>query len=454
MTSTSFSGYTGTALAIILLCICSVGVVMPVSADTVYSQVSGSPITTAKYLGGSPSLSASVIGTNEFTPGEDATISILVKNSGVNTMKQLNHSTIEPEDLPTTAKFVTISLTSDSNNITIKTDPQMINAISAGGSGVTVQFNAKITTNATEGEYQLPLIINYKYPKIIQQERDTEFEYTYNTANVTVPVTIRIKPVVKIAVLEADSDTLSTGTEGYLRLKIKNTGPENGRMATARIVGSGAVIPTSSSFYIGDFPSGSAVDCRFKIVASADAMNQTYPVGVYVTYTNNEGTVVTSQPEIVGIPVNAKTSFSVTSPVPAVAAGSDSTIKVRYQNNGNLTVYNAQSRLTPHGLVTIDDNLAYLGDIGPGESVIAQYNVQVDGSAEPGESAFDSKIRFRDALGNSQESDTISVTIQILPAKTGTVAGIPTSTLIAGIILVVIAAGIVLLAYQRRKKMQ
>ncbi|MDD4136645.1 MAG: S-layer protein [Methanoregula sp.] len=440
MAFTSFPGYTGTALVMIFLCICSAAVVAPVSAAT-------------KYLGGSPSFSASVVGVNEFSPGEDATISILVKNSGVSTMKQLDLGTIDYEDLPTTAKYVTIGLTSDSDAIVIKTDPQMVGSIPSGGTGVTVTFNAKISTNATTGEYQMPLAIGYQYPDVIRQEKADEFEYKYIAADDTLPVTIRIKPVVKIAILEAIPDPLSTGTEGYLHLKIKNVGPENGRMATVKIVGGGAVIPTDSAIYIGDFPSGNVTECQFKIAASSEATNKSYPVGVYVSYTNREGAVVNSDPEIIGIPVNAKTSFIVTSPVPAVAAGSLSTIKIQYRNNGNLTVYAAQSRLTPHGLVTMDDNVAYLGDIQPGESATAQYDVQVDKAMEPGEYAFDSKLRFRDALGNSQESDTVMVNIQILPAKADTLAGLPI-VVVAGLIIVVIAAGIALYVYQRRKRLQ
>ena len=442
MTSTRFSGYAVAAFTIILLCICSAAIVAPVSAAT-------------KYLGGSPSFSASVIGVNEFAPGDDATISILVKNSGVSTMKQLDVGTIDAEDLPTTGKFVTIALTSGSDAIIIKTDPQMVGTIPSGGTGIPVTFKAKISANATTGEYQLPLVIGYEYPQVIRQEKADEFEYTYTEINDTFPLTIRIKPVVKIAVIAAVPDPMSVGTEGYLRLKVQNIGPENGSKATVKIIrsGSSAIIPTDSTAYIGDFPSGSVAECQFKIAASTEATKQTYPLDVLVSYTNREGTIVTSETETIGIPVDAKPGFTVISPVPAVAAGSHSTIEVRYQNNGNSTVYATQSRINPHGLVTINDNVAYIGDIHPGESATARYDVQVDGAAEPGVYTYDSKLRFRDALGNSQESDTISVNIQILPAKTGTVAGLPLGTVVAGIILVVIAAGIVLLAYQRRKKL-
>jgi hypothetical protein len=441
MTPPSFSGHTGAALAVILLIAWSAVVVFPVSAAT-------------QYLGGSPAFTASVAGVNEFVPGQDATITLLVKNNGLNAMKQLDKGTIEAEDLPTTAKFVTIGLTSDADAILIKTDPQMFGAIPAGGTGVPVQIQLKISANATDGEYQLPLMISYKYLRVIPQEQADVYEYTYTTAKDTVPVTIRIKPEVKIEVIEVVADSLSAGTEGYLSLKIRNAGPENGTMASVKLArsGSSAVIPTDATVYIGDFPSGGIVDCRYKIAASNNAINQTYPVDVLVSYTNREGAVVTSKPETIGVPVNAKTRFTIISTVPSVTAGSTSTIEVRYRNDGSSTAYATQSQISPHGSVTIDDNMAYLGDIPPGESGTARYEVRADGAADPKEYTFDSTLRYRDTFGNSQESETIGVTLQILPANTGTVAGIPILTVAIGIILVVIAAGIGLLAYQRRMR--
>ena len=109
MTSTSLFAYPGRNLAMIALLICSALIITPVCAVTM-SPIPGSPTTTSKYLGGSPSLSASIVGTNEFSPGGDASITILVKNAGVSTMKQLNRSTMVPDDLPTTAKFAQIEI--------------------------------------------------------------------------------------------------------------------------------------------------------------------------------------------------------------------------------------------------------------------------------------------------------------------------------------------------------
>jgi hypothetical protein len=98
---------------------------------------------------------------------------------------------------------VTIGLASAGDAVIIKTDPQMAGDISGNGNTITVLFKAKISTNATAGEYQLPLTIRYMYTRVIEQEAADTFEFTYNKAEDILPVTIRIKPRVKVAVIEA-----------------------------------------------------------------------------------------------------------------------------------------------------------------------------------------------------------------------------------------------------------
>ncbi|MEI7857381.1 MAG: S-layer protein [Methanomicrobiales archaeon] len=439
MTHKGFSGTAGIAIIILTLLTCSSLIVTPVSAAT-------------KYLGGAPSFSATVYGVNEFTPGEDATISILVKNAGLNPLKQLNRGTIDAEDLPNTAKFVTIGLTSASDAVVIKTDPQMAGDISGNGQTVLLKFQAKISANATAGEYSLPLTIKYKYPRVIEQEAADTFEFSYNEAEDILPVTLRIKPQVKIVVIEAVPEGLSTGSLGYIDLKIRNIGPENGEMTSVKLLrnGQSPVIPSDSTLFLGSFPSGGIIECRYKVSVSNDATNQTYPVDIAVSYTNREGAIVTSSPETVGIFVNAKTAFTVISTVPEVPRGASRTIDVLYRNDGLVTVYDAEARITPHKPVTVTDNSAFLGDVEPGRTASARYEILADADSETMVYSFDSSIRYRDMLGNSHESDTIPVQIIVTPADSGS-SGIPGgSPVLIGCVIGGIVICIAFLVYRMR----
>jgi hypothetical protein len=440
MTRAGLNSTSSTATVILALIVCSALVVVPGSAAT-------------KYLGGAPSFSASVSGINEFTPGEDATISILVKNSGLNQAKQLDRGTIEPE-LPTTAKTVTIGLASASNAVIVKSDPQMVGDIPGNGNSVTVKFRVKISSNATAGEYQLPLTISYRYPRVMDQQAADVFEFTYHDAEDILPVTLQIKPQVKVEVIEAVPENLSAGSDGYIHLKIKNAGPENGEMAVVKLLrnGQSPIIPSDSSMFIGALPSGGTVEGRYKVSASSDATNQTYPVDVVISYTNREGSIVSSQPETLGVPVMAKSTFTVTSSVPEVPAGAARTIEVRYRNDGAVPVFNSQAQITPHSPLVIGDNTAFLGDLKPGESAVAVYEIQAVSDAAAMVYSFDSTIRYRDALGTSHGSDTIPVQVRVLPAASG-IAAIPGGLpVLAGCVIAVIC--IAFLVYRRRQENQ
>jgi hypothetical protein len=428
----------GSLVAIAVLVACTALIAAPASA-------------VVQHLGSGPDFTAAVVGTNEFAPGEDTTVSILVRNTALNSMKQVMMGTIQPEDQQDTAKTATIGLGSSGDAVLVRTDPQMVGDI-VGGDSLTVQFRVKISSNATEGEYTLPLNITYRYLKVIVQERADVFEYAYNDAETTLPVVLRIKPHVKPEVIEAVPGDLVSGSEGYLDLKIRNAGLENGTSASVKLVrnGKSPIVPTDSTIFIGDFPSGGVVTCRYKISVEKDATNQTYPVDLAVTYTNREGTVVTSSKTTFGVPVNDAPGFTVTSAVPDVPLGTDSTIEVTYRNNGNVMVRDAQARLKPHNPVTASDNNAFLGDIAPGETAIAVFVIHAQADAETGEHTLDSTIRYRDAKGTSIESDPVAVRLNIVPAQGG-LAAIPGGIATVLVVIVLILAGAGFFLYQRKK---
>jgi hypothetical protein len=400
------------------------------------------------YQGGSPQMSAAISGTNEFTPGQETNIKVIVWNSGVNNLKFVTKGTIERDDLPTTAKMVTIGLAAGNAPLIIKNDPQVVGDISSQGMA-TVSIATKITSDATFGEYQIPLTIRYTNLASSDQDAADVLQYNYQQVSETIPITIKIKPQVKIEVLEAVPENLNIGSEGYLNLTIKNIGLEDGKKASVKILRNGAspIIPTDSSIFIGDFPRQSTVTCRYKVAVSSDAEEQSYPVDLLVTYENREGDVVSSATDTIGIPVGGKIIFGIASGTVQVVQGSQRVIQVVYQNRGSTIAYQAQARLSAVEPFKSSDDTAYLGDMKPGENATAHYQVSVDDSAVVREYALDTEVRYRDALDNSQVSDPFDVPVNVLPKPA--ISG--TMQVLAGIItLAGIIAGYYLLV--RRKK--
>jgi len=403
------------------------------------------------YLGGSPRMSAAIAGTNEFTPGQDTTISVTLQNSGVNNLEFVKIGTIERDDIPTTAKLVTVGLSAGDAPVVVKNDPQALGDIKSRGV-VSISFHTKILSDATEGEYQLPLTISYTYLASSDQGSSDVLQYNYKQVSETIPITIKIKPQVRIEVLESVPENLYVGAEGYLNLKIKNGGIEDGKKAVVKLIRNDAspIIPTDNSVFIGDFPRNGTVTSRYKVAISSDAEKQTYPVDVVVIYENRDGDVVTSATETIGIPVGGKISFIITSGTVQVMQGSQNVIQVDYQNSGTTIAYHSQARLSAVEPFKSSDDTAYLGDLKPGEKATARYQVSVDDAAVAREYTLDTEVRYRDALDNSQVSGTFNVPVQV-QAKPASGGLMQVLAAIGVIVLIGIGAGYYLLVMRKKK---
>jgi hypothetical protein len=148
----------------------------------------------------------------------------------------------------------------------------------------------------------------------------------------------------------------------------------------------------------------------------------------------------------IGVPVHGKISFVVTGNPSPIRAGDKQVIEVTYQNMGSGIAFSAQSRISAVDPFTSNDDTAFLGDLAPGESAVARYEVSVDNSATPKEYGLDSEIRYRDALGNSQISDTMKVKVTV--EETSPVMAI---LLISVLTVAVVAAGYYFLILKRKK---
>jgi S-layer domain len=420
------SGIKHTAFAMILI-IVTACIATPAMAGT-------------KYLAGNPELSASILGTNEFNPGDDTTLTLILQNSGLNEFKFVQSGIMDPEDLPNTAKLVTVALDAGNAPVVIKSDPQMVGDL-RGGTSVNARFNVKFNSNAASGTYNLPVKVTYTYLSTSEQYGTDAIQYNYRQKDVTLSLPVTIRTSVIPEVVSAVPEHLNAGTEGYLTLEVKNAGSDYGTKTVLKIArnGQSPLIPTDSGVYIGDFPPGSVVTTRFKISVAGSAEAQSYPLDVYATYTSYENETVDSDKTTVGIPVGGKIDFAVVSDPAEISPGEKKVITVVYKNNGDATVYSAQARISTVDPFTSSDDTAYLGDLAPGETRDAKFEISVDSAATRKEYAIDSEIRYRDALDNSKLSDTLKVNIMV-DGKEGLAAAVQNPLSIVIIVLVILGA--------------
>ncbi|MHB8163304.1 MAG: COG1361 S-layer family protein [Methanoregula sp.] len=403
-----------------------------------------------QYMAGSPELSASISGTNEFSPGEEVQIAVVVENTGLNTVKLVKTGIVNRDDLPNTAKFLTVTLEPGDTPFIIKSDPQMIGDLKASGTA-TSKFTVRIPSDAPAGDFALPVKLNYTYMYTADQYGTDTIVYSYKTKEEVFQLPIKIKPDVRIRVVSADIQLLNAGTEGSILLNVKNLGQENAKKAIVVITRNDGspVIPTEGSAYIGDFPSGGTATAAFKASVADSAEAQNYPLDVCVKYENKDGDIVVSDIETIGVPVGKKIEFMITSDPDTLIPGQKKVITVKYKNTGGAIAYNAQARVSMVDPFTSNDDSAYLGDIAPGETKEASFLITVAGTATSKQYGIDSEIRYRDAFDNQKISDPIKLGLNV-GTDTGFVAGLLKNPLALAVIAIVVL-GIGYVIHRRNK---
>jgi hypothetical protein len=405
-----------------------------------------------KYLGGNPELSAAVVGSNEFYPGDDVTLPVIIQNSGLIDYTFTYSTTLTPADMPSTAKLMVVTLGAGDAPVVITSDPQMTGDLK-GGSSIVVNFHTRMLRNAPSGTYNLPLNITYTYLYAAEQYGQDSLHYIYKQKVVNLDLPVHIKPKIIPDVNSVQADSVFAGSEGYITLNLLNAGNEDGRNAVVKLVRSGTspVTPVSGSVYIGEFPHQSVKQLRYEVAVDRDAVAGTYPVDIVVDYTNSEGNAVSTDILTIGVPVGGKITFEVVSSPNPVNPGSKDTLEVDYRNTGPSAIFGAQARIYTVDPFTSGDDLSYLGDMAPGETKIARFEVTVDRAAVVKEYGFDTEIRYRDTLGNDQVSDRIKIPVDVVyPSSVRAILGNP---FVLVLIVIVVIAGVYLVVTRRRKEL-
>ena len=406
------------------------------------------------YNGGSPDLNASISGVNEFTAGSDIVIPIELRNNALSTSEEVidGVTKVAPENPPTTAKFVTVNLSGGNAPIGIKSNPQMIGDIPSQGTAA-VGFSATVNADAPAGTYLLPVEITYSTQSAHSYylDKSTVRNY-YEQHNVTMTVPLVIKKEVLPEVVSAVPDNLVAGADGTINVTVRNIGSLDGRKSTIRLVqiSQSPVSPIDNGVYVGDFPANGTVSGQFKVSVDKTALRKPYPIGVMVVYQNNEGDFVNSRVVTTGVDVGNKVDFAVLSPLVTLSPGSKSTIEVEYKNTGDSTIRGAEARLNAGKPFIISGNGAYLGDLAPGQSAVAEYEVEVAPDAVTKLYGIDSQVRYRDSLDKVQVSDILKVPVDV-KIPTG-IAGILSNKIYVTIIAAAILGIVYAIWYYRRKR--
>jgi hypothetical protein len=261
---------------------------------------------------GGPDLQATLIGDNEYSRGDTATLNIGLMNKGVvegfksekdadtSVDTVLQQSEMKYETQTVTAVGILASLTSDNPNIDVKSGPQEAGTLQQGKqSSSPTKFTIEISKNAPAGTYPLNLKLSYKYQNNTQVSGDTldpatglvtnqgvGVWYENKTQNQAIMVQVKKEPYFEVTQING---SLYPDKGGMLYVTYKNTGEEPAKDATVRLSASDPFSTTDDQAFLGTLKPGESTVAAFDMAIDSTATPKAYSLDSEILYEDTEG---------------------------------------------------------------------------------------------------------------------------------------------------------------------
>ena len=365
-----------------------------------------------KFVWSEPFLSATITGSNEFYPGNNYEIEIVIENMAEDTNEIL---TLYPNLVPVTpsaALGTVVTLLPGDSTAVIKSGSYMVGDILKGESA-TVSYIIYIPEDAKAGNYNLSLVTDSDYLSYGYLITESEIKYDYGESLQVINIPVKIKGKIIPGIVSVDYENLDSGKQGYIGLTFKNDGYTYGKNAEAILtfpVGSPVTLEEGSVF-IGNISPGETKTARFKAQVNESVNSGEYPADFIISYTDEYGNLAESDDVTAGISTGAGPKFEVVAEEISISPGETRKIIVTYKNTGDATAYDASSRITANDPFTAVSDSAMLGEIAPGETMTAEYTISLDRTAIIKPYGLNTEIKYYDKLDNLCLSDELKVKI-------------------------------------------
>jgi len=261
---------------------------------------------------GGPDLDATLIGDNQYSRGDTATLNVGLMNKGVvegfksekdadtSVDTVLQQSEMKYETQTVTAVGILATLTSDNSNITVKSGPQEAGTLQQGKQSASpTMFTIEISKNAPAGTYPLNLQLSYKYQSNVQVSGDNldtatglvtnqgvGIWYENKTQNQAIMVQVKKEPYFEVTQVNG---SLYPDKGGMLYVTYKNTGEEPAKDATVRLSASDPFSTTDDQAFLGTLKPGDSATAAFNMAVDKTATPKPYSLDSQILYEDTEG---------------------------------------------------------------------------------------------------------------------------------------------------------------------
>ena len=279
---------------------------------------------------GSPDISASVSGTDEFERGDTVSLYVDLTNYGrILGFKEdltpqdpkefaLASAELQEEYKKPTALGITANLVSGNPEIEIKSGDQVVESLKSGDKTKSpLKFTIKIGEHASAGTYPLSLNLSYDYQDNVRVQASKlvtsgssptlanyQVSYIYQKSNQAVPIIVTVKKQADFVIMNA-TGTLSVGVKkAQIEAIYKNIGEDPVKDAIARLSIFKPFSSTDDQAFIGTLSPGEEKAVVFRLDVDSDATPKDYGINSEIKYTDVNGDSVIS--ESMKIPVVVK----------------------------------------------------------------------------------------------------------------------------------------------------
>jgi len=261
---------------------------------------------------GGPDLNATLIGDNEYSRGDTATLNIGLMNKGVvegfksekdadtSVDTVLQQAEMKYETQTVTAVGILTTLTSNKPNITVKSGSQEAGTLQQGKQSASpAKFAIEISKNAPAGTYPLNLQLSYKYESNVQVSGDNldtstglvtnqgvGVWYENKTQNQTIEIQVKKEPYFEVTQVNG---SLYPDKGGMLYVTYKNSGEEPAKDATVRLSASDPFSTTDDQAFLGTLKSGDSAVATFNLAVDKTATPKPYSLDSEILYKDTEG---------------------------------------------------------------------------------------------------------------------------------------------------------------------
>lgn len=263
-------------------------------------------------VGGSPKLSASILGKSEFESGDTSILFIQLTNKGTQEGFETDEvpqdagefadagKELELEADVTTAVGILGTLENrqgGSPHVRVLSGVREGGYLREGETSQPVEFEIEVYKNAPAGRYELTLNLSYQYQKEVQVTGHPEPEYNYWYAEKMqeLPVYITIKPEVDFEVLSTRAHP-AAGGKCMFYITYRNTGNELAEHAVARIIEEDPFTFKDAEAFLGTLNPGASYEAKYIIEVDETALPKVYGIETEVEYQDSRGEQKVSEP--------------------------------------------------------------------------------------------------------------------------------------------------------------